>query len=266
MAGGTHRFLRRWGVDEPDDTQAALAARYLRHRRVLYLVMFLLVPGAATRLDLPTPEGAPRYLAAVVLALLLAEAVAALWKPRGPRVASLTPRRWQDLVPRWAVALLSVLAVVTSALVVMGLLMQPWADRLDLRARGFTPEFAHEIARPPGVLLLVGVAVGLAAVLAVVWLALRRGAVGDPATDAALRTRSARVAVGLGMVWMAWLLTRAFGRLSALRAAGHHEAPGWLVVVAGADLAGLAGLLVAVLGWIWVTNVSGRVPYVRSVG
>src|SRR5262249_60215359 len=48
-------------------------------------------------------------------------------------------------------------------------------------------------------LVLAGAAVGLAAVLAVVWLAVLRPAEADPEVDAALRTRSARVAVGVGL-------------------------------------------------------------------
>ncbi|RKT51717.1 hypothetical protein [Saccharothrix australiensis] len=261
---GAAKFLRRWGVAEPTEEQVAPALRYLRDRRLLYPLLFVLVPpvaGAVAELfGLPTPTaGALRHLASGIAALLIAEVVAALRPVRGARVATLTPRRWRDLLPRWGVALLSTLAAVSLLSAFAGLSAQSWARRA-VGAVGFSEPYRAEVARPVGVVVVVGVVLGLVAVLGVVRLAVRRGSVADPAVDAVLRTRSARVAVGIGMAWMAWMVTLANGRLSALHSLSRSsgDGPGWLGAVRLIDSVGLLVLLVGVLGWIWVANPPSR--------
>jgi len=44
--GLARRWLRRWGVPHPLPDQIAAAGRYLRRRRLLYLVFGVLLPGA----------------------------------------------------------------------------------------------------------------------------------------------------------------------------------------------------------------------------
>lgn len=39
------RLLQRWGVAEPTEPQCAEAVRCLRQRRILYVVLFVLVPA-----------------------------------------------------------------------------------------------------------------------------------------------------------------------------------------------------------------------------
>ncbi|GAA1346191.1 hypothetical protein [Saccharothrix algeriensis] len=261
------RFLRSWGVANPTEAQAEHAVRYLRHRRLLYPPLFLLVPSAGAGISslLRLPEPADNFLAPVIVALLIAEAVAALRPVRGPRVAALTRRRWRDLVPRWAIGLLLGFAGAAALLAGVGLTARSWALRA-VAAEGHTHEHRAGIAQPVEVVVLVGAVLGLAAVLGVVRLAVRRGSVADPVADAALRTRSARVAVGIGMAWQAWMVNIAFNRLVTLSGLTHRrgDGPGWLALVPPSGLVNVALLLVAVVGWIWVANASGRVPYVAA--
>ncbi|MCE6999651.1 hypothetical protein LZG04_33280 [Saccharothrix sp. S26] len=278
-ASAARRFLRRWGVPEPDDRQTARAVAYLRDRRLLYPVLFLLAPvvvaPVARILGFEHPDaGAFRGLATVLVALLLAEAVAALRPARGTRIATLTPRHWRDLVPRWAIGVLLALGTAAAVLAVAGLAAQPWANRVAaaIPAGGswrsadgavVTVSERHYagIGVPVSLIALVGVVCGLCAVLGVVRLAVRRRSLPDPAVDLALRTRSARVAVGIGLAWMASMVVVAANRLDFLRAvrlpvAGMPPAPAWLEHASAAGSVALVALLVGVVGWMWVATPS----------
>jgi hypothetical protein len=279
------RFLRRWGVADPDERQGALAVKYLRDRRLLYPPLFLLAPTvtalAAHALGLPDSDsGSVRFLATLISALLLAETVAALRRARGPRVATLTRRHWRDLVPVWAIGLLLTLGSVAALLAVAGMIAQPRVDRIaalipadgvresaDTGTLTLSPQYLAELAHPTSVAALIGVVLGLAAALGVVRLAVRRGPVGDPRVDAALRTRSARVAVGMGIAWTAWMILVANSRLGLLRNVdfpGFPPPPGWLELTSYTDFVGLPVLFIAIAGWIWVANPPRRLPYVQG--
>jgi hypothetical protein len=99
----------------------------------------------------------------------------------------------------------------------------------------------------------------LAVVAVVVLLAVRRPAVADPDVDAALRTRTARVAVGIGMGWLAGLVGEAQSRLGFLLNTGAGDGrvpdrPGWLDSGLGPiyDILGFAVFVVAVGCWLLV--------------
>jgi hypothetical protein len=281
------RFLQRWGAPDPDERQGAQAAKYLRDRRLLYPLLFLLAPAAtapaARTLGVPYLDSGPvRYLAPLIVALLLAETVAALRPVRGPRIATLARRRWRDLVPRWAIGTLLTLGVVAVLLAVAGLFAQPWANRImasippdgvwrsaDGATLNVSEQYRAEIDRPVCWIAITGVALGLVVVLGVVRLAVRRGSVADPQVDAALRTRSARVAVGIGIAWMASMVLVANNRLGFLRGIrmpvpGFPPAPGWLEHTSATDFLGLLVLFIAAAGWIWVANPPRRMPYVQT--
>ncbi|WP_447006753.1 hypothetical protein ACRAKI_09910 [Saccharothrix isguenensis] len=278
------RFLRRWGVADPDERQGALAVKYLRDRRLLYPPLFLAAPAvaalAAHAWGLPSSDlGFVRSLAPLIVALLLAEAVAALRRARGPRVATLTRRHWRDLVPRWAIGLLLTFGAVAALLAVAGMIAQPRVDRIValIPAGGVresehgtltvAPQHLAELACPTSLVTLIGVVSGLAAALGVVRLAVRRGPVGDPRVDAALRTRSARVAVGIGIAWTASMVLVANSRLVVLGSvdfAGFPPPPDWLELVSFTELAGAPVLLAAAAGWIWVANPPRHLPYVQG--
>lgn len=159
------RLLERWGVPAPDDAEVALAVRYLKRRRLWYPWLFLAIPPALG----DTTAGT--IVTTVMLGGLIAELLAQ--RPsRGPRrEAVLTRRTLLDLVPAWALVL--------SGLAVAGSLVS-----LALTGRW----------------TLLAVSAGAAVVSwAIALLALRRPAVGEPRADLALRRRSARVAIGLGI-------------------------------------------------------------------
>ncbi len=159
------RLLERWGVTEPDAGEIDLAVRYLKRRRLWYPWLFLVIP------PLLDDGGAGTILATLLLGGLIAELLAQ--RPsRGPRrEAELAPRTLLGVVPAWILVLGGLAAA--GSLLHLGLTAQ-WK--------------------------LLAVAAGTALVSAgITLLAVRRPAVGAPRADLALRCRSARVAVGLGI-------------------------------------------------------------------
>jgi hypothetical protein len=103
---------------------------------------------------------------------------------------------------------------------------------------------AHDLLDLSGTwLVLAGAALGLAAVYGVVLLAVLRPAAADPEVDAVLRTRSARVAVGVGIGLAIGLVSQANSRVMDLHS----------IAVAGPTVAGpppaLLDLAVRVDGW-----------------
>jgi hypothetical protein len=230
------RLLQTWGIPDPRQAQIAEAVRYLRQRRFLYVLFFLLFPSLAGLADLP---GIGIYVP-LLAGMLVAELVATLRPVSGVRSASLDRRGWRDLVPRWAVHTTAFGALGTAAVAVAGILSGPGHAWLAL---GY-------------------VVASLLFVAALVALAVRRPAVEDPAVDAALRTRTARVAVGIGFGWLGTALTVAIGHLrslTVLRTDG-VERPSWLTddvvdVLDVADLVVIAGMIVC---WLWVALPSRR--------
>jgi hypothetical protein len=236
---GGRRLLRTWGIPEPEPDQVTAAVRYLRHRRILYVALFLTLPSLTGLVTGPDAGGVGLF-APLLAAMLVAELVATLRPVSGVRVASLAPRGWRDLVPRWAVRTMGVLTVLAAGLAVLGLTRER-----DLPASGLTSAFAL------GYLVVCLVVVGL-----LVHLAVRRPSVEDEEVDAALRTRTARVAVGIGFGWVGTALNIACQRIYALEVVGRtRPAPGWLAD--HVQMVGLAGLLVSIVCWLWVA-IPGR--------
>ncbi|WP_103350273.1 hypothetical protein [Amycolatopsis sp. CA-128772] len=159
------RLLERWGVPGPGPGEVAMAVRYLKRRRLWYPWLFLAIP------PLLGDEGAGTIVVTLLLGGLIAELLAQ--RPnRGPRrEAVLVPRTLPGIVPVWVLVLGGLAAA--GSMVHLGVTAQ-WKQ--------------------------LAVAAGTAVVCAAIaLLAVRRPAVGDPRADLALRTRSARVAIGLGI-------------------------------------------------------------------
>jgi hypothetical protein len=159
------RLLVRWGVPDPDAGEVMLAVRYLKRRRFWYPWLFLALP------PLVDDTGPGSLFATLLLGGLIAELLAQ--RPsRGPRrEADLVPRTLLGIVPAWMLVL-GVLAV-AAAITHLALTAQ-WK--------------------------LLAVAAGAAVICAAITLlAVRRPAVGGPRVDLALRRRSTRVAIGLGI-------------------------------------------------------------------
>ncbi|MEV4317943.1 hypothetical protein [Actinocrispum sp. NPDC049592] len=270
------RLLERWGVRGPTEQQSRQAAHHLRDQRLLAVPLLALGPVVSFY-----DTGFARFIVPLAIALLAAELMTAIRPVRGPRTATLTRRHWYDLVPRWSIAVLASLATLAVLLAVTALLVRPWANRAvaEVPATGtwrsadgtvitVSEDFRRQVASPVAWAVIGGALVAMVAVLAVVWLTVRRASVADVQVDAVLRTRNARGAVGLGMVWMATLVLLAGNRLSFLRSihlpADAPTRPGWLDATVAADFIGLPALLGAVAAWIWTAQPSRRMPYVQA--
>ncbi|MBB4906638.1 hypothetical protein [Actinophytocola algeriensis] len=227
------RLLQRWGVPRPEPAQVTEAVRYLRQRRVLYVALFLLFPSVAGAVDSGDSPAGVVILVPLLVAMLVAEAIATLRPVSGVRTASLDRRTWRDLVPRWAVRTTVGGAVVTAVLAVAG------ASWLTL---------GYVLA----CLLLV---CGLIA------LAVRRPAVDDEAVDAALRTRTARVAVGIGFGWLVTALSIAFGQFQDR---WFPQDPLWYEPGDNVlTIARVAVIVAALVCWHWVAVPSRQWPATR---
>lgn len=224
------RVLRRWGdIAEPGADQVTVVVRYLRERRLLTMLLMLLAPLTARAVLAvlgPASDLVSYHLfGSLLVAWLIAEVVTALRPRRGPvRTASLVRRGW--LVPRWAVVLHLGLAAIA---VVLALLAQPWAG---------------------GWYLILSTLVMLVVVYGTAWLAVVRPAGAHDDVDIALRTRSARVAVGVGMLLAGLLIGVAGTRFNV------GSVPAW---AGSAVTAGVSVITVAVLvGWGGVISAPRR--------
>ena len=266
------RVLKNWGVGSPTEEQAREAVRYLRHRRILYVVLIIVLPPAAG-LVLPDGDNAPANLfIPLLVAMLVAELVATLRPVSGVRVASLDPRTWRDLLPRWATAVAAGLTVFAVAMAGLGLAAQPWAQRyVDALPPNdddlfIDPGYRAEMAgRGVSWLTLGSVALCLAVVATLVHLAVRRPSSADGVVDAALRTRTARVAVAIGFGWLGALVNDAQQRLSFLGNMGQGlpatpPRPGWLTqnLVDVTSIVALVTLVLAIVCWMWLAMPSRR--------
>jgi hypothetical protein len=191
------RLLNRWGVTEPSEPEVGEAVTYLRRRRLWYPWLFLGVSGLVDAVGMRTSNSDLGWslLAVLMLGALIAELLAQ--RPRrGPvHSASLTPRRPTDLVPAWALVLHLVLLVVAVVLHVGSLAGVGWASTFTATADTRT-QWAALIAS-------VGSSVLVWLVLA---LTVRRPAMPEARVDLALRVRSGRVVVGLGVAALVLLL------------------------------------------------------------
>ncbi|HEX9338320.1 MAG TPA: hypothetical protein VF892_20650 [Pseudonocardiaceae bacterium] len=190
MTGSGRRVLRRWGnITNPTADQIRLVVRHLRERRLLVVPLMFLAPLTARAMPTilgPTSDlGSYHLLGSLLVAWLLAEVIATVRPRREPvRVASLVRRDW--LVPRWAVGLHLALA---AAAITLAVVAQPW---------------------PGGWYLIALTLVTSLVVYGIAWLAMTRPAGINDDVDAALRTRTARSAVGAGIL-LAGLLIDAAG-------------------------------------------------------
>lgn len=161
------RVLKRWGVPDPDAAELAEAVRYLKRRRFWYPWLYLAIPLVPQRED----SSMSTIFVTLLLGGLIAELLAQRPSRGARREAVLAPRMTADLVPVWALVL--------SGIAIAGSLVH-----LALTGRG--------------TLLAIAAGAGLVSWL-ITLLAVRRPATGASRADLALRCRSARVAIGLGI-------------------------------------------------------------------
>jgi hypothetical protein len=278
------RLLQNWGLDEPTGPQAAEAVRYLRQRRILYVLLFVVLPSVTALVWPPGADDRPpgNILVPLLAAMLIAELIATLRPVSGVRVASLDRRSWRDLLPAWAIVATAILTAWALVLVGLGLAAQPWARRYaaalpaDGKLSGddwsmeVDPDVRTQLLHPDGWLTLGGIAACLAVITALVFLAVRRPANSDAAVDRALRIRSARVAVAIGFLWLAGLVNDAQNRLVLLEGTGRGayrlpQPPGWLTenLHQTVEIVGIVTLVGAIICWMFLA-LPGRKSLVRS--
>jgi hypothetical protein len=182
------RLLSRWGVGDPTDAEQAQALTNLRRRRFWYPWLFL---GLGFLIDtihlLPGDQNDTWSIPAVLLiGALLAELFAQRPSAGPVRVAIPVRRGLTDVVPGWALLLHALAALGAVALLGSALAGMGWAQR-------WYPTWS-----PRTLWIALGAAVASVLVVwVIVGLALRRPAVAEVRIDPLLRTRSARVPVGL---------------------------------------------------------------------
>jgi hypothetical protein len=208
------RLLTRWGIEQPTEAELGQALTYLRRRRFWYPWLFIGLPaiGDATGV-LPSngDNSAWAFPAMLLIGALLAEVFAQRRSPASVRSAVPVHRGLTDIVPGWALALLALATLATLVMLGSALAGAPWAQHW----------YPHWSARVLWIALGSAV-VTVLVIMIVVGLALRRPAIAELRLDPVLRTRSARVPVGIGI---AMLCTVIGGGEGAFR--------GMIIIVAG---------------------------------
>lgn len=217
------RLLKTWGIPEPTDDQVTTAVRYLRQRRLLLAVLWVFAPWLLRFVTVDTDLPGLQIFVPLLVAMVIAELIATLRPVSGVRVAFLDRRDWRDLVPRWAILATAAAAALAVGLAVAGLFVAPGPGG---SAGKPWQALGYAVGHPVLVIPLIALAV-------------RRPAVPDQAVDAALRARTARVAVGIGFGWLS---------ASILASSNHLRL----------DYAGPLALAGGIVCWLWVATPSRR--------
>jgi hypothetical protein len=210
------KVLQRWGIANPTEEQGRIAADYLKRRRNLFpyvaiAVFALTVLGQwlFSTADSIRWEGV--LLFAIVASLLVAELLATLRRPTDrQRSATLTPRRFTDIVPKFGLVALGILALIAVAVTVAIVAALPfakavnaWRERhaAELQKLDAAQDYPIDIGMGSAWFALLAFAICVIAALGVVRLCQVRGPLtSDLAVDAALRIRSGRVALGTAVL------------------------------------------------------------------
>jgi hypothetical protein len=207
------KMARKWGVPEPTDEQVEEVFRYRRLRLASYPVLLVVCAGAVevsqrNQHDQDDQDGALVLVLMFLLGSVIADVVALL---RAKRALPPTRLRLFDLVPRWGVVWYGLLVLAT---VVSGL--------VDLQAQPhITPELLRTVRDSnsndeigvPIIVPLIGTPLVMLCVAFVLWFAKARSYSADDSVDRALRTRSARVVLGLAMAMQAVLISASSWRM-----------------------------------------------------
>lgn len=210
------KILQRWGIAKPTEEQGKLAADYLLQRRKIYPYVAVVVFGLAVlgQWLFSAADGA-RWdgvlLFAVVISLLVAELIATLRLPTDQtRAATLTPRRFTDIIPKFGLVALGVQALLIAGFAVATLAAMPFATAInawrerhldELRKLGSGDAYLADTNVGPVWFAVLAFTICVIAALCVVRLCQIRGPLTtDLAVDAALRIRSGRVALGTAVL------------------------------------------------------------------
>jgi hypothetical protein len=235
------KMAQKWGIPEPTNNQVDEVLYYRRLRLACYPLLYgtieacygLLMPLQQDQ-EGRTNEGISliaMFLSGAVIAELLA-----LSRTRQPQPLRL---RLVDIVSRWGIGVFGTLVLVTFVLGLIDLQAQPHITPNVLRlAEQNKDHVGVPIAVP-----FIGTALVLMLVAFVLWSTQTRSFSADGEVDRALRTRSARVALGLGIGMQLSFLALTSWRMEFL----DHYAT-------GADLFGPDPAEVAIQDWAQTTN------------
>ncbi|MBK1783824.1 hypothetical protein [Prauserella cavernicola] len=166
-----HKLLAKWGIDDPAQDETDIAMQYLRRRRFWYPWLFLALPTPLAAIGFGDDNTLGVIGATLVLGGLLAELFAQRPAMQTRREATLEHRGVRDFAPMWTLIVTAVAEIAALTYVVV---------RADW----------------PALAVAAGAAVASWLIMA---LAVRRPVQGTRRVDLALRHRSARVALGLGI-------------------------------------------------------------------
>ncbi|GAA0510662.1 hypothetical protein A8924_4798 [Saccharopolyspora erythraea NRRL 2338] len=193
------KLARKWGVPEPSADQVDEVLHYRRLRLAGYPLIFVVAAVCCRLLLPPNPEhadetGQGSYLALVAMfffGAVIAELLAIA------RIRKSQPMRLHlaEIAPRWGVGFCGALVPATFALGLIDLQAQPHiTPNMLLLAEQNKQHTGTPIAVP-----FVGTALVALLVMFVLWSARTRSFSADAELDRALRNRSARVVLGLGI-------------------------------------------------------------------
>ncbi|MDI2028808.1 hypothetical protein QFW96_09310 [Saccharopolyspora sp. TS4A08] len=212
------KMARKWGVPEPTDGQVDEVLRYRRVRLACYPVLYAVfgIWGPLAQNDQGgTTNGGMAVLPMFLCGAVIAE-VLALHRGRGRRSRPVRIRLFA-LISRWGAVVYAALVLTTFALGLIDLQAQPHITPALLRAareHGTGDQLGAPITVP-----FAGTAAVLVLVAFVLWTAQNRSVSSNDEIDRALRTRSARVALGLGIAMQISLLSLSTWRMAFV--AGH---------------------------------------------
>ena len=259
-------WLRRWGLPSPTPEQADVVRRHLRERRLWTVVAYLLLSGLVTATTPPGDEpGAPRFLASLLVGLLVGELVA-VRRLRRDQVAGAVPALRPPSLPRWPLHLLRAAFALACLLTASTLALAAWwhsdlsaATRAESLFAGLTVDREVELGVPAGAAVVVLVLVEL-----VVRLTAGRpaGPDDDEAVDLLLRARTARVALGVGIaaigVVLIALAEQLQLQLQVMDLHGTAQERVADVVTSAATLVGVGGAVGGIVVWVLVANPPSR--------
>lgn len=240
------KLVRKWGIADPTHDQIDEVLRYRRFRLAYYPLLFVtfgILFGLFGPLgqEQDSSDHAPLLLPMFGCGAVLAE----LHALHRARRRGLRPVRLllADVLSRWGVGLHAALVLLTFVLGLVDLQAQPHITPSVLRlarADGDDGHLGFPIAVP-----FAGTAVVLLLVALVLWSALTRSFSADAEVDRALRIRTARVALGLGIALQLSLLPLASWRMGFVADYG----TGADLIPTGPETFGLDPAAVAVRDW-----------------
>lgn len=228
------KLAQKWGVHEPTADQVDEVLYYRRLRLACYPLLYVTI-GACCGLLVPAGQDQDSHEGISLIATFLVGAVIAeLLALAGNRQLQPIRLRLVDVVSRWGAGVFGTLVLLTFVLGLIDLQAQPYITpnvlRLAEQNKGHT---GVPIAVP-----FIGTALVLLLVAFVLWSAHAHSFSADVEVDRALRTRSARVVLGLGIGMQLSFLALSWWRMEFL----DHYAT-------GADLLGPGPAEVVIRGW-----------------